>query len=187
MKPIYIPILLLLIFFQSCGLNEREKNLKKLQQETAQKEQELLAWEQRLKLKEQELDHIKLSLDSAKKQIDSIGVHNPALIGKWTVKMNCTETTCEGSALGDTKTEQWEMSYKDSNVIVKAYAGPVLIRVYIGSYKNDVLKIVDEKPNSGALISATLNFTGAEKMEGSREIQQKDCKIVYALNARKLK
>ena len=187
MKPIYIPLFILVVFLQSCGLNEREKNLKKLQQETAQKEQQLLAWEQRLKLKEQELDHIKQSLDSARKQIDSVGINNPAIVGKWTVKMSCTETTCEGSALGDTKTERWEMSYKENNVIVKAYSGLVLIRVYVGSYKNNVLKIVDEKPNAGALIGATLNFVAEDRMEGTREIRQKDCKIVYALNARKVK
>jgi hypothetical protein len=187
MKRILIPIFFLVIFLQGCGLNEREKNLKKQQQETARKEQQLLAWEQRLKLKEQELDGIRLSLDSAKRQIGSITAGNPAIIGKWTVKMSCIETSCEGSALGDTKTEQWIMSYKDNNVIVNAYSGLVLIRVYIGSYNNNVLKIADEKPNSGALISATLNLINEERMDGSREIKQKDCRIVYALSARKVK
>lgn len=187
MKLISIPIFLLVILLQGCGLNEREKNLIKRQKETVQKEQQLLAWEQRLKLKEQELDGIRQSLDSAKKQIGSITAGNPAIIGKWTVKMSCIETNCEGSALGDTKTEQWVMSYKGNNVIVNAYSGLVLIRVYIGNYNNNVLKIVDEKPNSGALISATLNLVNEERMDGYREIRQKNCKIVYALNARKVK
>ncbi|WP_316810985.1 hypothetical protein [Pedobacter heparinus] len=180
MKPILISLFLLIVFLQSCGLNEREKR-------TAQKEQELLAWEQRLKVKEQELDNIKHSLDSAKKQIDSVSMDNPAIIGKWSVKMSCTETSCEGSALGDTKTEQWEMTYRDNHIIVKAYSGLVLIREYVGSYHNNVLKIVEEKPNSDALISATLNFLGEGRMDGAREIAQKDCKIVYALNAKKIK
>lgn len=187
MKPISISFFLLIIFLQSCGLNEREKNLKKLRQEITRKEQQLLAWEKRLKLKERELHNTKQSLDSAKKQIDSVTMSNPAIIGKWIVKMSCTETTCEGSALGDTKTEQWEMSYKRNNVVVKAYSGLVLIREYVGTYKNNVLKIVEEKPNSAALIGATLNFINEGRMDGSREIRQKDCKIVYALNARKLK
>ncbi|ACU03473.1 MULTISPECIES: hypothetical protein [Pedobacter] len=180
MKPIYIPLFFLAICLQSCGLNEREKK-------AAQKEQELLAWEQRLKIKEQDLDNIKHALDSAKKQIDSVSTDNPAIIGKWSVKMSCTETSCEGSALGDTKTEQWEMSYKENHIVVKAYSGLVLTRVYTGSYKDNVLKIVEEKPNSDALISATLNFLAEGRMDGSREIVQKDCKIVYALNAKKLK
>jgi chromosome segregation ATPase len=187
MKQILIPLFFLIVFLQSCGLNEREKNLKKLQQQTVQKEQELLAWEQRLKLREQELDQEKQSLDSAKKQIDSVEMDNPAIIGKWSIKMVCTETSCEGSALGDTKTEQWEMSYHENNIIVKAYSGVVLTRTYVGSYKNNILKIVEEHPSSGAIISATLNFLNEGRIEGIREIGQKDCRIVYTLNARKLK
>lgn len=187
MRPFLTLLFILIVFLQGCGLNEREKNLKKRQLETTQKEEQLLAWEQRLKMKEQELEHTKQSLDSAKKQIDSATVYNPAIAGKWLVKMSCIETTCEGSALGDTKTEQWDISYKENSLIVKAYSGIVLTRVYVGTYQNNVLKILDEKPNVGTLISATLNFVNEGRMDGTREILQKECKIVYALNARKLK
>jgi hypothetical protein len=185
-----IPVLLffLTIILQSCGLNEREKNLKKRQKETARKEQQLLAWEQRLKMKEGKLDYTKQLLDSTKKQVDSVSTYDPAIVGKWNVKMSCIETNCDGSALGDTKTEQWAITYKQNTVVVNAYSGTVLARVYIGTYKNNVLQILDEKPNAGALIIATLNFINEDKMDGIREVVQNDeCKIVYALNARKLK
>ncbi len=187
MKPKLIFLFILIVFIQSCGLNEREKNIKKLQLEIAQKEQSLLAWEQRLKLKEQDLDHAKQSLDSAKMQTDSGSLYNPAINGKWIVKMSCIETSCEGSALGDTKTEQWDISYNQNTVIVKAYSGPVLIRVYTGKYKDNQLKIVDERPNIDVSFKAALNFISAAKMDGTREIIQKDCKIVYALTAEKSK
>lgn len=187
MKPTPILLLLMIVFLQSCGLNEREKKLKLQQEELVKKEQQLMAWEQTLKLKEQELEHEKLSLDSFKSQIDSVPVYNPAIIGKWSVKMSCTETSCEGSAIGDTKTEQWYISYNQNTVMVRAYSGPVLIRVYVGTYKNNTLKIVDEKPNADALIGATLNFVIDGRMDGIREIKQKSCKIVYVLNAKKLK
>lgn len=187
MKPVWILYLILIVVLQSCGLNDREKKLKQRQEEIVLKEQQLMVWEQQLKLKEQELETEKVSLDSVKKQIDSTGVYNPAISGKWNVKMSCTETSCDGSAIGDTKTEQWHITYNQNTVTVRAYSGPVLIRVYVGTYRNNTLKIVDEKPNADAQIGATLNFINEGRMDGIREIRQKDCKIVYVLNARKLK
>jgi len=173
-------IIILGITLQSCGLNEREKNLKKQQLEINQKEQQLLVWEQRLKLREQELDNAKHVLESAQMQIDT--AINPLLVGKWIVKMTCAETSCDGSAIGDTKTEQWDIQYSGKNLVVNAYSGLVLVRVYTGSYQNKVLRIVDEKPNSQALITANINFINGNKMDGLREISQKDCKIIYQLN-----
>jgi hypothetical protein len=175
---IFIPFLL-----HGCGPSEHEKNLQKEQLEIKQKEQQLFAWEQRLKIREQELNNTKQVLDSAQLHVDT--AYNPLIIGKWIVKMTCTQTTCDGSAIGDMKTEQWDIQYNGENVVVKAYSGPVLIRVYTGSYKNKVLRIVDEKPNTKALISANLNFINGNRMDGLREISQKDCKIVYELTLEK--
>lgn len=185
MKLTAILVIILAISLQGCGLNEREKNLQKQQKEINQKEQQLLAWEQRLKMREQELNNAKQVLDSAQIQIDT--AYNALLAGKWIVKMTCIETNCDGSALGDTKTEQWDISYKNNNIVVKAYSGVVLIRIYIGTYNNKILKIADEKPNAQASISASLNFINGSRMDGLREISQKDCKIVYALTLEKSK
>ncbi|RZM20873.1 MAG: hypothetical protein EOO88_34930 [Pedobacter sp.] len=184
-----ISTLLFLCFFVllGCGPNGQEKSLKERQNLAAQKEQELLAWEQQLKMKEIELENTKQVLDSAKKQIDSASTVNPDIVGKWVVKMTCTETNCEGSALGDTKTEQWEISYEGTTVLVKAYSGLVLTRVYTGKYKDNVLSIVDEKPNNDATFSATLKFIDNKRMDGTREVLQKTCKIVYALNIQRSK
>jgi hypothetical protein len=177
---------LLIVLTLGCGPGAQEKTLKQRQDLVAKREQELLAWEQQLKMKEKELQNTKQLLDSTMKNIDSTAV-NPALVGKWTVKMTCTETTCDGSAIGDTKTEQWEISYKGNNVIVKAYSGVVLIRVYIGTYQDNVLSIVDETPNADATFSANLNFIDDKRMDGTRQILQKNCKIVYALNIQRSK
>jgi len=187
MKSVCTLFLMIAVLLQSCGPNEREKALNQRQEEISKKEQQLISWEQQLKIKEQTLETEKLSLDSAKKQIDSASVYDPAITGRWTVKMSCTETSCEGSAIGDTKTEQWDISYKDHTISVHAYSGKVLIRTYVGTYRNSALKLVNEQPNADALFSATLNFIGEGRMDGIREIRQKDCKIVYVLNARKSK
>ncbi|TCC97424.1 hypothetical protein [Pedobacter psychroterrae] len=187
MKSNLIILFIFIVFLQSCGLNEREKNLQILQKEIAQKEQGLLAWEQRLKLKEEALEHARQSLDSAKMQADSASVYDPAIVGKWIVKMSCIETTCDGSALGDTKTEQWDISYNQKSIVVKAYSGPVLIRVYVGNYRDNQLKVLDERPNVDVSFKAALNFINEKRMDGTREILQANCKIVYALTAEKSK
>lgn len=119
MKQATILFILLALTIQGCGLNEREKNLQKQQMELNKKGQELLVWEQRLKMREQELNNTKQILDSAQVQIDT--VYNSLLTGRWIVKMTCTETTCDGSAIGDTKTEQWDISYNGKNIVVKAF------------------------------------------------------------------
>jgi hypothetical protein len=181
MKQTAILIIIIALSLPGCGPSQHEKNLQKEQLEIKQKEQQLFVWEQRLKMREQELNNAKQVLDSV--QFDT--ANNPLIIGKWIVKMTCAQTTCDGSAIGDTKTEQWDIQYNGENVVVKAYSGPVLIRVYTGSYQNKVLKIVDEKPNSKALISANLNFINGNRMDGLREISQKDCKIVYELSLEK--
>ncbi|MEJ7556817.1 MAG: hypothetical protein WKF66_00815 [Pedobacter sp.] len=185
MKQPAILIVILALSLQGCGQSEREKNLQEQQMEINKKEQQLFVWEQRLKLREQELNAARHVLDSSHLQIDT--AYNPLITGKWVAKMICTKTSCDGSAIGDTKTEQWDISYNGEEVVVKAYSGPVLIRVYTGSYKNKVLKIVDEKPNLEALISANLNFIDSTRMDGLREISQKDCKIIYELTLEKSK
>ena len=185
MKQTAIMIVILALSLQGCCLSEREKNLQKQQMEINQKERQLFVWEQRLKMREQELNNARQVLDSSHLQVDT--AHNPLIIGKWVAKMICAKTSCDGSAIGDTKTEQWDIRYNGQDVLVKAYSGAVLIRVYTGSYRNKVLKIVDEKPNSEALISASLNFIDSTRMDGLREISQKDCKIVYELTLEKSK
>lgn len=187
MKHTSILLFVLIFLLQGCGPNEREERLKKRELASAQKEQQLLEWEQKLKLKEQELDHTQQSLDSAKKEIDSADAYNPAIVGKWMVKMICTETTCDGSALGDTKTELWDINYKGNQVVVNAYSGKVLVRVYEGGYSNNVLKITDEKVNADVSITALLNFVNEKRIEGKREIVQTGCKIVYALTVERAK
>lgn len=169
-----------LVFLQGCGISEREKNLKKAQQEMVRKEQQLLKWEQRLKIRE-------MALEEANSDADTTLSHHPEISGRWAVKMTCIETNCEGSALGDTKTEQWVVSFKGNAVVVKAYSGVVLTRVYIGAYENEVLKVADDNPGTDAVISADLNFSTLKRVEGTREVKQKDCKITYSISAERAK
>ena len=181
-----------LCLMTSCSLREREKEIEKKMSELNQKEQELVLKEKSLQLREDELAKKEKLLDSTlnKRQGDTLATVNPQLVGNWVVKMNCIETTCSGSAVGDTKTEQWEISYQENTVIAKAMAGQALVRIYTGSYSGNTLQLTTQSEQASGLQAAkmtvTLILSHDNEMEGEREIiRADDCKIVYALQLKK--
>jgi len=168
-----------------CGIGNRDKELKIKEEAISKKQQELLLWEQRLTLKEKDLTARKQLLDS-NKVIDTIMVYDKYLPGKWLVKMQCTETSCDGSAIGDTKTEQWEVTSTNNNVVAKAYTGKQLSRIYNGVSKENGLMLTDQLSTTQSLIRITLRPTADDVLEGTREIIQENCKIVYSLVAKRI-
>ncbi|RIV27565.1 hypothetical protein DYU11_04470 [Fibrisoma montanum] len=180
----------LILALSGCRLQEREKELDRRTQELDQKEQQLVLREQQLSLKEADLTRREKALTAP---VDSTGdstvVYNPYLVGRWSVQMRCTETSCEGSAVGDTKTEQWAINYRDNRVFAQAVANNELFRVYTGSYKQDALVLTAQQdslaPNTR--ITVSLRFKTSSTMEGQREIVREGvCRIVYALELTKL-
>jgi hypothetical protein len=170
------------LLLAGCGFKEREQKIARQEQELIHKQEALLLKEQQLALKEKELQERELLLDSTHKLADSVNLYEPAIAGKWTVTMNCTETNCEGSAIGDTKTEQWEISYgTDKAVTLKAFSGKELIRIYNGAYRTAGLQLAHENR-----IRINLKLTAPDKMEGTREITQPNCRIVYVVTAAKI-
>ena len=190
MKLLYFVLAIVLIFNSGCGLREREDALVKRENEINQKEQRLLLLEKQLQLKEEELVQRQKSMDSTQMQMnlaDSAEI-NPAIVGNWAVTMRCTVTTCEGSAVGDTKNENWQIVYQGTNVIVKAMADNKLVRVYSGIYNDNSLQLTaqqePEAPNTKITVKA--NFKTQNELEGTREIIRADvCHIVYALTLKK--
>lgn len=186
---IYYPVVLLILMvgISGCGLAEREKRLKDHEARLLQKEQELLAKEQLLLQKETSLNALEQTLDSNKKIWDTVGVYEPALVGDWAVTMTCTETSCEGSAIGDKKTERWVIFYENASVKVNAYSGKNLTRTYLGLYKNNQLSLKVPDDTQGTVISVQMRpaTDKQNKFIGKREIQQPNCKIVYELDVTK--
>ena len=112
------------------------------------------------------------------------------LVGSWLVTMNCIETTCSGSAVGDTKTEQWDVTYQDNTVLAKAMSGQALVRIYTGRSAANSLQLTaqsdEPSPQHAAKMNVTLALTRNNEMEGEREIIRADnCKIVYHLQLKK--
>ncbi|MCE6992617.1 hypothetical protein [Dyadobacter sp. CY323] len=180
--------LLFLVFAaisQGCGYKEKEAQLTKREQRVAEKEQTLMQWEQRLTLLEKELQEKK-----KKQQQDSTAVNDslqaqPAT-GKWIVKMRCTETNCSGSAIGDSKTETWEIAYSNKGLVVSAFTGKELSRIYNGSFSQNRLEAVNGQPGSESVMRVMLELKEG-RMEGLREVERTDCKIRYTLTAERQK
>ena len=171
----------------AAGCNQEEQ-LRKREAALLQREQELDARQQAIQVKEEEILRRQMQIDSSM-MTDSLSLLNPAMLGTWAVKMTCTETSCTGSAVGDTKTEQWQVGYEGQNLVVKAIANEQLVRVYTGSYMNDALELTAQPADStqqATRMFVRLQMTQPNRMEGRREITREDnCKIVYAVEMTK--
>ena len=185
MKKWTLFLLILAAFSQSCGYKEREEKLTLREQQIAKTEQKLMQWEQQLAVWEKELQEKK-----KKQQEDSTAItdslHAQPITGKWIVKMRCTETNCSGSAIGDSKTETWEISYSNKGIVVNAFAGNELSRIYNGSFSQTQLEATNGQPGSESVMRVILELK-ENKMEGTRVVERTDCKIRYSLTAERPK
>ena len=186
----FIGIILSISFLSACSNPEGSDQLQSREKKVSQKEEELKVFEQKLISRDIELRGREKFLDSLENIGDTIGIYNSKLIGNWTVNMKCIETSCEGSALGDTKTERWIISYHNSRVIVKVLSKNTITRVYQGVYTETGLTLHSRQLDGDILTSMNiqLNQISDDKMEGIREINQGGrCKIIYSVGLSKLK
>lgn len=179
-------IFIIALLFGSCGIGEREKAVKEKEAALNEQQQALLLLEQQLTQKEKLLQEREYKLDSTKREIDSVVIHGPSIVGKWQVKMQCVETSCTGSAIGDIKTEQWEFASSGNDIVMKAYAGKNLTRIYNGNYTQRGLFLADNSAPGTAKIEVTLRILNEKKMDGIREIMLTDCKTTYSITADRL-
>lgn len=188
-----LPFLLLLVHLPGCELNERQSAIEKREQELNQKEQELLLWQKDLQLKEDSLKLMIALRDSASLN-DSTSVVPQEILGMWTTKMVCTQSSCSGSVLGDTKVEQWLISAQNKIVIVQAMNNKMQIsRIYTGTMnENGQISLqtsridLNSPDNKMTTINVLLEKKGDNTMEGQREIIQADnCRVVYSLGLKK--
>lgn len=185
----WIFLLSAILFITGCGLRQREMQINKKMKELNQKEQELALKEQTLAIKEQQLNDQKKSIDSTTSIVnDSLYLEHRKIPGAWIVDMQCTETNCPGSAVGDIKTEQWDFKFQNNTVIASAKSNNQLVRVYSGSYFGNLLKLTVQQDSieTSAKINVRLTQTKDREMEGEREIiQANGCHILYSLRLKK--
>ena len=174
-----------------CNLREREKALEKRAAQIDEKEQLLFVKEQSLEIREQMLNERQKELDSTSQKIanDSLFKNYPNLPGSWAVKMVCTETNCPGSAIGDTKNEQWDFTFHDNSIIATAISNNQMVRVYSGSGSGNSIRLTVQKDTADAQTAkmlVRLQNIKEKEMVGEREIiQEGGCRIVYSLQLKK--
>lgn len=182
-------ILFFLLFGSwNCKDNKAQKALQEKESALDKKETELLEKETALQLKEKELRQREIRLDSTIRT-DSSKVVNNALPGLWEVKMTCTETTCAVSAVGDTKTEQWEISYQNTSLLVRALSNGNLVRLYSGFFDGTTVQLAAMPMDSlqaPISMNVRLQLTGETALTGQREIlRDNNCRVVYTLQMNK--
>jgi hypothetical protein len=179
-----------ILFLHACANHKSEDKLGRKEAALNQKEQELSLKEKSLQLKEEDLLKREKLLDSTVSS-DTVHLIKPMLAGNWSVKMTCTETTCSGSAVGDTKTEQWQLSYESNSILAKAMSGGQLVRVYTGFYTGNTVELVATRDSTaaGSSTKMVVRLTIVDEMhlDGQREITRDDCKVIYSLQMEKQK
>lgn len=182
--------LFFVLLVASCNADQEE--LDKKLAEVNRKEQELILKEKSLQLREDELNERTKRLDSSsKKSADSLLVLQPQVPGKWNVTMRCTETNCSGSAVGDVKIEQWEISYQNNEIIANAYSDNKLVRVYLGTSTGTAIELSTQPEtgdqNQNTQMIVRIQEIKEKEMTGQRDIIRPDnCHIVYSLDFKKL-
>lgn len=189
MHAVGIFFLISVLFLTSCQSGSDSDAAQKLADSLQLKEEWLNRKEDSLRIREQELAQREQKLADSL-QPDSGLVVDPVLAGTWNVKMTCSETNCSGSAVGDTKTEQWILSYAGSNIMAQAMDNNKLIRSYSGFYKDGVIELEGMRAENHsappARMSVRLRFVDSTHLEGQREIvRESNCKIIYALGMEK--
>jgi hypothetical protein len=183
-----------LLFLLGCKDQEHEKQLQQREAELTQREQTLTQRETALARREQAL----LQKETASPP-DTLAQTIPAdtallrsLPGTWATRMSCIETDCPGSALGDSKNEQWKFEVEQNTVRATATANKKVIRVYSGTLEGTELKMTAQHiPNEtlpDASFTVLLQAAGERRLEGRREISKPtpdNCRIVYALELSK--
>ncbi|MFD1873198.1 hypothetical protein [Hymenobacter bucti] len=182
-KTALLPLGILLL--AGCQNQEREQRLQKKEAELAHREQELLLREKALTLREQADQKAQQAVDSVR-GLPLVDTALVRLAGTWATRMNCIETDCAGSAIGDSKNEQWEFSTEQGQVLVRASVGSKVVRVYSGRLQGSELLLTAQHQAGetlpDAIITAQLQLTADQRLEGRREINRPDnCRIVYAL------
>ena len=190
---VLIGLVLLTQLLTGCGFQEREDAIRKKEEALTMREQVLLQKESELALSEKDLQkmqlRIKQQLDSTLRdslQRDTTRYHKEVL-GQWTAVMTCTETTCPGSAVGDTKTETWVFSYEQNHLVAKAMAGDKVTRIYTGKNTNTQVIELTATVEATETVPATkivvrLNPIDNKTLDGQRHIiREGGCAIMYSL------
>lgn len=181
-----IPLLLTLFFLNSCDyrkknteLSEREKKLAEREKEFSKKENEYNS-----------LIRLRDSLHSKKDSTATV-VLPQNIIGKWSGKIICSESTCPENMIGDIRTDTWEFSENSSVISAKVTDKTGNIRVYTGTYNGSEMHLTNKNDSAAVKkpeITIILNDIQDGKIKGSREMtSENNCVSRFSVDLEKAK
>lgn len=181
-------LFMLLLCFTATGCDDTAQS-----QALRQKEDSLQLREQQLEIREKEVELKEAAwiqqqqLSDSNFTSDSNYVVDSAFIGNWNVMMTCTEATCPGSAVGDTKNEIWNFFYKGKTLVATATSNGQLVRTYSGFYAGNLIELREKRDTAVAHVRMVVRLRIVDEinLEGQREITRETCKIIYNLKLQK--
>jgi len=185
----WIFILMGFVFITGCDYQRRQEALDKKMHELNQREEILTLKENQLEIKEQQINEKEKILDSTAHVVsDSLLQSHKKIEGAWRVDMNCKQTNCPGSAVGDLKTEHWNITVEGNNVIANVISNRALSKSYSGSFEGNLITLTADQDSAieNATIEVQLQQSTEKEMEGSRVVTQTSgCQILYSLRLKR--
>ena len=167
----------------SCTDDQKEQSL-------LQREQNLSAREKDFEIKEAEyksLLSLRDSLENIEEEIPVQTVLPEGILGKWSGKMVCTESTCADHVIGDQRNDIWEFSANGLKMTNKTGGERLFTATLVGTE----LKLTsDETANITSRSSITLSIDDLQngRMKGTREfIGQDECIAKFSVELEKAK
>ncbi len=178
----WIFIVIGFVFITGCDFQKRQADLDKKMNELNQREAVLSLKEQQLREKEKILDSTTHVVN------DSLLRSHKKMEGGWRVDMLCTQTNCAGSAVGDVKTEYWNITVAGNDVTVNARSNRALSKRYTGSFAGNLLTLTADQDTAEvyAMIEVHLQQSTDKEMDGERVVTQASgCQILYSLSLKR--
>jgi hypothetical protein len=172
------------IALASCREAGRDQALNARDSALQQREAYLQHWQDSLDIRARELSARERALDSLKAG-RAFGIVDSTLVGDWKAAMTCTEAGCSGSAVGDTRTESWNLTYHSDTVVIVSKQKNALARVYVGSFDGTTLTARWIGSDTAATdMRLELRSTQPAVMNGTRTIDHRDakCQVVYDID-----
>lgn len=166
-----------------CSDNNKEDTLAQREEALTLKEQEFLAKESEY----QQLLALRDSLADTAEQMPVESVLPEEIMGKWSGKMICTESSCTEHVVGDQRNDTWEFSPTGLKITSKTGGE----RHFAGSVSGTELKLSSTDSATAASrskITLGLADLASSRLKGQRELIGKDnCVAKFTVELEKAK
>lgn len=194
MKMLYLTIFIsITILLNSCGKTDEEIALEKKRiQDSIEKVIES-AKETAVEEAQQKAESEKRLAEQAEWERKNKKFNVEDLVGTWNVKMSCINSNCQGTNVGDIRSETWYINYEGGRIIVKVSGNSTTNTLYTGTFDGKILKLHYDLIKTGlfkdktvSVIDATLRMDSPNELIGKRKVlNDGPCNIDYNISLTK--